>query len=412
MKLKFHIIIAVCLLGITCLKSNGQALTFVNSHLNHIELNGADWSGLRHKLARLGKGTTGAKVNVVQIGDSHTQPDIATARVRQRLQSRYGDGGRGCIGVYRLAGTNAPDNYELRASVPASRRSRLGGHRPFGVKPGVTGLAVAFDSSHVDIDITDKGGGTFNHVTILHSGDGGYKTAKVGDEVLFGREVTRFATAYDLPKASDYVFMQVPAAGALYGAVLTNDNAGVVVSSIGNNGATYGMYLEIENFGEQLKALSPDLVILSLGTNEAVGSGSGIEQDIDQMVKRIRHANPEVQIVLTTPMEFHRRQWRTVTTRVKVRRRKYRTVRRRVSSYAPAPGLARVREAIRDYGKRHKIAVWDMYAVAGGSGAAAKWVANGLMKSGDHVHCTESGYELQGMLLSDALMECLDAPKH
>jgi hypothetical protein len=30
------------------------------------------------------------------------------------------------------------------------------------------------------------------------------------------------------------------------------------------------------------------------------------------------------------------------------------------------------------------------------------------MNSGDHLHCLDSGYELQGMLLADALIEALD----
>lgn len=411
MKTTIRILLAVLLVCVVCIGAHGQALTFLNSNRNHIDMNGADWSGLRTKLAHLAGAKTGAKVSVVQIGDSHIQPDIVTARLRQRMQTRYGDGGRGCVGAYRLAGTNAPDNYELRASVHAARRSRLGGHRPFDVMPGLTGVAAAFDSSHVDIDITDKSGSRFSHVTVLHSADSGYKTAKMGDNVVFGREVTPWATAYDLPAAADYVFMQMAAGGALYGAVLTNDNAGVVVSSIGNNGATYGMYLEIDNFGEQLKALSPDLVIVSLGTNEAVGVGGGVKQNIDQLVKRIKRSNPGTEILLTTPMEFHRRYSRVVSKRVKVRRKRYKTVRQRVSSYAPAAGLGSVRNAILEYGRENKVAVWDFYTVAGGQGAAQHWLANGLMKSGDHVHCTESGYELQGMLLSDALMECLDTEK-
>ena len=45
--------------------------------------------------------------------------------------------------------------------------------------------------------------------------------------------------------------------------------------------------------------------------------------------------------------------------------------------------------------------------MAGGEGAAGKWIADGLMNPRDHVHCLKSGYELRGSLLSDALLEVL-----
>ena len=45
--------------------------------------------------------------------------------------------------------------------------------------------------------------------------------------------------------------------------------------------------------------------------------------------------------------------------------------------------------------------------MAGGRGASSKWIAAGLMNPNDHLHQLEAGYELQGMLLADALMQAL-----
>ena len=66
-----------------------------------------------------------------------------------------------------------------------------------------------------------------------------------------------------------------------------------------------------------------------------------------------------------------------------------------------------VRNAIIKYGKENGIAVWDLYEIAGGDGSAAKWVSNSLLSSRDHIHCTIAGYQLQGQLLAEAILEQL-----
>ena len=63
-----------------------------------------------------------------------------------------------------------------------------------------------------------------------------------------------------------------------------------------------------------------------------------------------------------------------------------------------------VRDIIKQYGKDKHIPVWDLYEIAGGKGSSNLWIENGLLTSRDQVHCNVIGYELQGSLLSDALL--------
>src|SRR5690606_31485683 len=55
----------------------------------------------------------------------------------------------------------------------------------------------------------------------------------------------------------------------LNGLILENGNSGIIYHSIGVNGAKFLDYNKYPLFFEQLKALNPDLIIISLGTNEA-----------------------------------------------------------------------------------------------------------------------------------------------
>ena len=58
---------------------------------------------------------------------------------------------------------------------------------------------------------------------------------------------------------------------ALNGVVLESNNPGIIYHNIGVNGAKYSDYNKYPLFFDQLKALQPDLIIVSLGTNESYG---------------------------------------------------------------------------------------------------------------------------------------------
>ena len=85
---------------------------------------------------------------------------------------------------------------------------------------------------------------------------------------------------------------------------------------------------------------------------------------------------------------------------------KRRTVNRTSRSYSVNPNIAPLRNVILDYGKEHGIAVYDWYEVAGGRGASSSWISNKLFAK-DRVHHTVKGYNIEGRLLYDALMDAL-----
>lgn len=393
------------------LAGGAQEIDFVNNEANRIVLNGDNWTALT-KALKTPKSWSGGKFQLVHIGDSHIQPDIMTAQVRNRMQDRWGNGGRGLIPAFYLAKTNEPTDYVLKSSTRVSDYSRILS-RNWTTDIGLTGVAVRFDTAYTELFIRAKvEGDQFSQVTLLHAPKGGYETASIAGNVLFAKEVSPWAQMFRLKAMTDTVTMGVPCPSDFYGAILANDKRGVMVHSIGNNGATYSSYCKVADFGQQLKVLEPQLVIISLGTNEAAGNPTGIENYITRLITDIRKHNPKAKFLLTTPMEFQKRTSRQVAQQVKVgggkrRRARYKTVYKTVTSYAANPNAERVRQMILDYGRQHKIATWDLYAVAGGRGASSKWITAGLMNPSDHLHQLEAGYELQGMLLADALMQAL-----
>lgn len=373
------LLLFLSLLSCRAFIATGQEIDFIQLGENHIALNGDDWSGLRNRIHNLQLCPDG-KFSIVQIGDSHIQPGILTDQVRTALQRVYGNGGRGLIAPLALSGTNEPRDYVIRSTAPVTAKSRLMS-RTWPIENGLTGVSVRFGGERTNLTIVAKQDeDKFNSLTLFHAPHEGYESARVGDEVLFARQASPYTSQFVLPGESGETTLEgLPCKSPFYGAYLLNNRRGVVVSEIGNNGATCALYNKVDNWAAQLKLLQPQLVIISLGTNEAYGNPSSIATSMDVLINNIKKEIPGVKFLLVTPVETQKGNGRT--------------------------GTARVREIILDYGRRNHIATWDMYQVCGGQGSSNQWLNTGLMNSGDRLHQLEPGYTLQGMLLGDALLE-------
>ena len=407
MRKLFTLLTLTLVLAASC--AQAQEADFVNAEANHISLNGDDWSGVRQSL-RNSKSWHGGKWQAVHIGDSHVQPGIFTDQVRKAFQRKWGNGGRGLLTPLSIAKTNEPADYVLKATGVADYSRLIS--RNWTTDMGLTGIAVRFGTDRTDLWVRAKSAADrFSRVTLLHAEGEGYETAMVCDSLIFGRRISGMASLIDLGSPTDTVAMTVPCPTDFWGVVLSNNKNGVMVHNIGINGATYASYNRVPGFSGQLQLLEPQIIIISLGTNEAFGNTSMFEANMDRLVRALRKDNPKAKILLTTPMECHKQTSTKVPTRVttgKGRRARTKTIYKKVSSYAPNPGVGEVRQMILNYGRRHKIATWDLYEVAGGEGAAQVWIDQGLMNARDHIHQLNRGYELQGRLLAEALMEILN----
>lgn len=369
---------------------------FINLDANVIESNGADWNALRHKAAS----TITVPLSIVHIGDSHIQADFATGHTRRLFQKNYGNPGRGLIIPFRMTGTNEPRDYLIKSS-DTWKGSKLMKQSP-DLPVGFTGVAVAPSSRSTDLVIStlSRTGNKelFNDVTIYCDGtpviDSITSEGKPLDyEVLSspGACTVMLARAVSELKLS----LSPADATVIYGADLRlSGQSGVLYHAIGNNGATYASYSYVNNFADRLSVLNPDLVIISLGANEAFGkTGSeDIYRAIDAVVNGIMEANPLSEILLVTPMECQK------STRTRKNRR--------ARGFVVNDKIAVMREAILRYGRDKNIATYDWYSVAGGKGISSKWVGEGLMAK-DRIHHSHKGYLLNGQLFYEALNKAL-----
>ncbi len=189
----------------------------------------------------------------------------------------------------------------------------------------------------------------------------------------------------------------------------TNGKAGkgIEFQYIGSNGATSSRFLT-DSYMNRFAAFSPDLIILSLGTNEAHGMGYRENlhtQQLDKFFERLSEACPNTPVVLTTPPGDYLTT--SYVTRIRASRKSKRYVRRIRYASRPNPMSSRCAENIVSYGKEHGMAVWDLYTIAGGEQTAQRnWVSARLMRA-DRIHFEPAGYKIHGRLLGNALAKAL-----
>ena len=360
---------------------------FLNTNANVIALNGADWSGLTQALSE----TEDRVLRIVHIGDSHIQADLGTGFTRRLMQQRFGSAGRGLVVPLKLAGTNEPRDYIIRSTSTFDCEKLL--THSWTLPMGFTGISVS--PKEKDFDFTLSAHDPFERIYIYYTGSALNVMSVEYDDtsLVYAVNDEVGCVCIGLPFPCEEVTVNLSSFGdiAIHGMELVSDMIGVAYHTIGINGATYSCYNRVADFGRSIAMLEPQLIIVSLGTNEAFGKldSSEFVGQVDALVSELQANNPEACIMLTTPAECQRRMRK-----------------RRKSSYAVNENVVRVRDLIAGYGVSNGIAVYDWYEAAGGDGSSNNWINAGLF-SHDRIHCSVSGYEVTGQMLYNALINTL-----
>jgi lysophospholipase L1-like esterase len=167
-----------------------------------------------------------------------------------------------------------------------------------------------------------------------------------------------------------------------HGAYFENNQKGVIYNSFGVAGARYKDYFQTELFAQQLPLLKPDLLIISLGTNESFDpnySDKEFENILDSMFRIVQGLKTAV--LITGPSECYR-----MVSKLPAKNQKIETI----------------NQILRQKCQQFGFAFWDLSIAMGGEGSMLKWKEAGLVNN-DHIHFLKKGYNLQGKLLFEAI---------
>ncbi len=332
-------------------------------------------------------------VNIVHLGDSHIQAGYFSGIVRRGLQQYFGNAGRGLVFPYRLAKSNGPHDYVSFSSNQWKGYRNV--NNPDTIAAGLMGFVVTTNDTSISVGISLRNNEgvnyTFNKVE-LYSGDLGLAQVSVTDStsLMNAKPDSSDSDKFIFPSQVTNFNMNVQkntTAFKLYGMNLLNDSSGVVYHTIGVNGAECSHFLHQPLLPVQLKNLNTDLYILSFGTNESFSKSFDVNifiQTIDSTIQMLKKVSPNAEFLITSPAES--------------------CVRIRRGRYAPNPNVLLSRNALKNYCDSKAIAFFDLYECVGGKGSMFKF-ARAHMTDARRIHFTRLGYEIQGLMLLDALMK-------
>jgi lysophospholipase L1-like esterase len=368
-------------------KQDFSAYQFVHCSKDSI-VNTGSLTALFQKLEKLRDGDS-TTVSIVHIGDSHIQADLLTGEIRRNIQRDFGNSGRGLIFPLRLAGTNEPSDYRITSPNQWTKVFVRSSNRPF--EPGVAGVSLLKKDSLPALitlkilqkDTTDY---TFDRFSLLYRNDSLPFELMVKDIFDTSKKGITDSTGIfiaGMPENTDEVKIEYPSGNCLIdGFILTKNKPGVIYHNIGINGAHFYDYNRSASFYSQLPVLNPDLIIVSLGTNEGVSprvTSQMMIAEVEKMLGFIRENNIHCPVLLVTPFDNYYR-------------------RKSFNRY-----LKIVCQGLIEAAEKNELPYIDAYAITGGYSSAAYWRRNGFLGS-DRVHYTREGYKLQGKIIYQALV--------
>lgn len=397
-------------------------------------------------------------LEILHIGDSHIQANFMTGYVREKLQSVYGDGGRGFVFPYRLARTNGVVGVHFYSDV-AWKRHRI--ITKDAVKVGVSGYNVYTKANRFFLQLKVEEDIAFSEVVLRGKGLADFRCGipkinikppkPVYDKVVYrvksgdvlGKIARKFRvsikniklwnhlrsdlirigqrlrilkknshTAWKLNsddfewveplEQTDSVVRLITSGSVqelffakvtesrtqsdvteIHSCLLKKSEPGVVYHSIGVNGAKFTDFNQSAKFFSELGYFTPDLVVISIGTNEAFDRFyplASFEQDLKKFCERVKENTGCQNILLTTPPSALIRKHYT---------------NKKLPDYA---------HLLKKFAETEGYAVWDLYAVMQAQGGMRSWYKKGWAAK-DRIHFTQKGYRVQGELLYDALID-------
>lgn len=336
------------------------------------------------------------KARIMHIGDSHIQAGYFTGKVRECIHKGLGCGTRerGFVFPFGLAHTNGPTNYAAQYSGNWNGFKSASNNTQSDW--GIAGISASTKDDSTTLKIYSNNhtfdAYSFDKVRLFYKDKSDaftvYLNADKADSIEVTKDDNGCFLSFDILGGTDTLYFtfrkdsnDLESTFLMQGIELLNDDPGITYSEVGVNGARVKSFLRCDDFTSQLATVHPDLVILSLGVNDAYNlnfDDSLFYSYYDSLINIIKATLPKANIILTTPGDGKRYRKTLLKENLLIRNKILRLA------------------------KSNNCAVWDFFKVMGGLGSVNNWFTSGLIAQ-DYLHFNENGYNLQGALFYKAL---------
>ena len=332
------------------------------------------------------------EVCVWHLGDSHLQAEYLPDRMRRDFTSSRPDlrFTRGLLFPYSAAGTNYLGDYRISLSGNWTFSSLL---KPGNDLIGISGrLAKTTDlNPGITLQMNASGGTgySFNLLRVFGYSDvpGTTLTARIN-----GIEYRAVETSYGYEfhfnglTESVEISISMPTSGQFALSALAPDYDGPAFRYIssGVNGAEVCQWNRCNLLMTEVACFKPDLVIIGLGTNDAVVrkgtfNSSKFKSDYAVLINSIRSMSPGCAIILVPSNDIFLRGVNNVWNN-------------------------EVEKSVYEIAAENGAAIWDWLDVMGGLGSMNEWLSAGLAAK-DRIHLNKEGYTIVADLFYKAVMD-------
>ena len=339
-------------------------------------------------------------VAILHIGGSHVQAGYLSHQLRTDFASLADSvmTERGLLFPFRILRTNAPQNYRIgyTGHWEGTRCIKPSGTDTLGIAGAAVSTRDRNASLSLFLNLRDSVPFFFTRLRLL-----GYATDSTalpyalhdGDTLWARHEPATRSYLIDFPEHQDTATLcfQIPTSGrfTLTGILPENGRDGITYHATGINGADVPAWLRCEHLARDLRLIRPDLAIFGIGINDAnVPAGrfdpETFKANYRQLIALFKAANPHCALLFVTNNDCLLNLGRRYGKRTN-------------------PNTARVAKAMKELAAEYGGAVWDQYAIMGGSRSSALWKGKKLMRP-DRIHFTAEGYRLIGDMLYNALI--------
>ena len=360
----------------------------------------ARWQQFEAHLSKLRMGAGTQSLNILQLGDSHTAGVHFSGRLRQRLQSLYGDGGPGLLppGVIKDHPTAQVKLSQSAQWVTQLERNYKTPKLPPVVVKGLGGFVGYAQTPYQTVSYELPPSARLGHLSVYYQSSNemgagrGFKVFRDGVEVA--AQASSGAGRADYALAGHVDKLTLLARGGagdprFFGANIVGNQPGVVYSNLGVIGARLDVLQDWDSeiTRAELQDYRPALLILAFGTNDVVNadfSAEKFEQTLTRTAAWVKKHTPKSAVLLILPPHAPRHGRETLA------------------------NLETARHLMRRLAAGQRWRVWDWSAVSGRyCQGACPQEDNDAFFNVDGIHLTAKGYQIS----ADALFSALTTPR-
>ena len=323
--------------------------------------------------------------SIVHIGDSHVEIGQFSGEIKRQLEKKYGKSEDAWMHPYQFFNKQSQKVFPIdtlgtwkRATIKYPNETKL---------LGITGLGFYLGSEIGSLKFTSN---TFypeiTKVSLLHFYDGNPLPLKIHKGKIHTQVISKNTAITEITFSStekEYILEFTKTDDLLIYAIKLNSHPtrGISYHKFGVAGSTLKQFVNnTPLFMEQFRALKPNLLIVSLGTNDSyidTLNEQKLVHEVRMFTEKLSRYSSKTAVLFTTAPD----------TKYDDRR---------------PERLTETNRIIRTIAMENPtIALWDLHQIMGGDGSVDDWIKKNYMIF-DHLHFTTAGYKLQGELFMEA----------